>query len=66
MQELIAMPLIPMGKIKSFGVSGPKYEVGHLLLQLEDGDWLIEIKLLDTGERSEYRLSHILDDPEAN
>jgi hypothetical protein len=35
------------------------------LRQLEDGDWLVAIKLIKTGETAEYRLTHICDDPEA-
>jgi hypothetical protein len=64
MHEPKVTSLVPTGKIKRMGVSGPKYEVGQALLQLEDGDWLVEIQMTETGERSEYRLTHILDDPE--
>jgi hypothetical protein len=65
MGEVNVPPVIPVGKIKSSGASSPKYEVGHALLQLEDGDWLVEIKMVETGEKSEYRLTRILDDPDA-
>ena len=65
MQEVIAPPPIPVGKIKSFGAFGPKYEVGRALRPLDDGDWLVEIKMVETGETSEYRMTHLLDDPEA-
>jgi hypothetical protein len=65
MPELIALPPIPVGKIKTFGDVGEKYEVGRALRQIDDGDWLVEIKLVATGEIVEYRLTHILDDPEA-
>lgn len=56
---------VPLGKIKCFGPSGPKYEVGQPLRQLEDGDWVVEITLIETGEKTEYRLTRITDDPEA-
>jgi hypothetical protein len=56
---------IPVGKIKSFGLFGPKYEVGQALRQLDDGDWMIEVTLIETGEKVEYRLTHLIDDPEA-
>ena len=65
MPELIAPPAIPVGKIKSFGAFGPKYEVGRVLRPLEDGDWLVEVKMVETGETAEYKLTHLLDDPEA-
>jgi hypothetical protein len=65
MQEVIALPAIPVGKIKSFGPFGPKYEVGQALRKSEDGDWLVEVKMVETGETAEYRLARLLDDPEA-
>jgi hypothetical protein len=66
MPELSVPPFIPVGKIKTFGYVGEKYEVGQALRQVEDGDWLVKIKLVTTGETAEYRLTHILDDPEAD
>jgi len=65
MQEVTAPPPIPVGKIKSFGAFGPKYEVGHALRQLDDGDWLVEVKMVETGETAEYRMTHLTEDPEA-
>jgi hypothetical protein len=65
MQAAIAAPIVPVGKIKSFGPVGPKYEVGKLLCQLADGDWMVAITMLETGEQAEYRLTHLNDDPEA-
>ncbi len=65
MQAVIVPPPVPVGKIKSFGPFGPKYEVGQALRQLEDGDWMIEVTLVETGEKAEYRLTHLSDDPEA-
>jgi len=65
MQEVIATPTIPVGVIKSFGAFGPKYEVGQALRRSDDGDWLVEVKMVETGETAEYRLTRLLDDPEA-
>ena len=59
------VPIVPVGKIKSFGELGEPYEVGRPLRRLENGDWAVEIILVKTGEKTEYRLSHILSDPEA-
>lgn len=64
-QTVIAPPTVPVGIIKSFGPFGPKYEVGESIEQLEDGDWLVEIVLVETGEKAAYRRSQLLDDPEA-
>ena len=59
-------PFVPVGKIKCFGPFGPKYEVGNALRQLDDGDWMIEVTMVETGEKAEYRLAKLLDDPDAN
>lgn len=58
-------PVVPLGKIKTFGAFGPKYEVREPLRQMDDGDWLVEIRVLETGEVTEYRYSRLMDDPEA-
>lgn len=62
----LATPLIPVGKIKSFGPLGPRYAVGQALRQLANGDWMVEVTLIETGEKAEYRLTHLRDDPEAH
>ena len=59
-------PSVPVGKIKSFGPFGPKYEVGQVLRRKDDGDWVVEVTLVDSGERAEYRLTRLLEDPEAD
>jgi hypothetical protein len=65
MRTLIPPP-VPTGTIKSFGPTGPKYEVGKPLHQLDNGDWAVSITLVETGEQAEYRLTGITDDPVAN
>lgn len=60
-----APPPVPVGKIKSFGPFGPKYEVGNAIRELDDGDWLVEVTRVETGEKAEYRLTHLIEDPEA-
>ena len=65
MQTDLAPPKTPVGKIKSFGLFGPKYEIGQALHQLDDGDWMVEVTMVETGEKVEYRLSRIDNDPEA-
>ena len=59
------IPFIPIGKIKSFGPLGPQYEVGPALRQLDDGDWMVEVKMVQSGEKAEYRLTHLTKDSEA-
>jgi hypothetical protein len=59
------VPQISVGQIKTFGSLGPKYEVRSLLSPMENGDWLVEIVLVETGEVTEYRYSRMINDPEA-
>jgi hypothetical protein len=66
MDAIIESHTVPVGKIKSFGPFGPKYEVGHPLRQLDDGDWMVEVTMVETGETAEYSLKHLIDDPEAH
>jgi hypothetical protein len=66
MQTVMTAPPVPVGKIKSFGPFGQKYEVGQAIRQLDDGDWMIEITMIETGEKAEYRWTHLSDDPEAH
>jgi len=66
MLTVVTPPTVPVGKIKSFGPFGPKYEVGYALCRLKDGDWLVEITMVETGDKAEYRLSRVTDDPDAN
>ena len=65
MTELIGPPIVPFGRIKTFGPDGPMYEVGPALRQMDDGDWMIEITLVESGETTEYRLKNLLEDPYA-
>ena len=62
---MISTPPVPVGTIKSFGSFGPKYEVGQPLRPLDDGDWVVEVVLVETGEKAEYRLTHLNEDPKA-
>lgn len=65
MQKNISPPPVPTGHIKTFGPIGPKYEVGEPIEQLDNGDWLVEVTMIETGEKVRYNLTGICDDPEA-
>jgi hypothetical protein len=65
MLAMTPTPSVPVGTVKSFGAFGPKYQVSQPLRPLEDGDWLVEVVLVESGEKAEYRLTHINDDPRA-
>jgi hypothetical protein len=54
-----------VGAIKTFGEFGEPYEVLGLSRLGAAGDWLMKIRMVKTGEETEYSYRHILDDPEA-
>lgn len=56
---------IPTGQVKTFGDAGISYIVGEPIEKLSDGDVLVSIELLPSGEREQYRLSKLLLDPMA-
>jgi hypothetical protein len=53
------------GQIKTLGAFGDKYQVLKPICQLENGDWLMRVKILATQENINYRYSEILCDPTA-
>lgn len=56
---------IPTGTIKTFGDYGIPYQVGEPVQVLPDGDILVNITLIQTGEQEKYKLSKLLKDPNA-
>ena len=56
---------VPIGAIKQFGPFGVPYEVGEGVEKLPNGDTLVKITLLESGEIDFYNLSNLLNDPEA-
>ena len=56
---------IPTGSIRTVGDYGVKYIVGTPAKHLPDGDWLVNIELPESGEHTQYKLSHIVQDPKA-
>lgn len=57
---------IPTGEVRTFGAFGVPYLVGKAEQELPNGDILVGIELLESGEREQYPLSHVLQDPKAN
>ncbi len=55
---------VPEGKIKSFGPFEPKYKAGRALRQIAGGDWMVEVIIVETGEMTEYRMTHLMNGPE--
>ncbi len=54
-----------VGTFRRFGPVGPVYEVAGVIQHLEDGDTLMKVTLVESGEEAEYRYLNILDDPKA-
>lgn len=56
---------VPTGTVKQFGHFGNPYLVGEGVEKLPNGDTLVKITLLQSGETDFYNLSNLLRDPEA-
>jgi len=52
-----------IGTWRRFGIVGPVYEIIGQDKVLDNGDWLMRVRVLETGEEVCYRLKDILDDP---
>ena len=52
-----------VGTWRRFGAVGPVYEIISAGTELPDGDRLMRIRVVETGEEVDYRLAEILDDP---
>jgi hypothetical protein len=59
------VPTNYIGAIKTFGEFGESYEVLGISRPGVDGDTLMRIRLVKTGEEAEYSFLHMLDDSEA-
>jgi hypothetical protein len=56
-------PINLVGTGQRFGAAGPVYEIIGAGEALPDGDRMMLIRVLETGEEVSYRFTHILDDP---
>jgi hypothetical protein len=52
-----------VGTWRRFGLSGPVYEIIGVGDTLPNGDVLMRIRVIESGEELDYRLADILDDP---
>ncbi len=58
-------PTVQIGQVRTFGRLGPKYQVtgnGHTS---KDGEWVVPIRVVESGEELDYRYSRFTLDPEA-
>jgi len=53
-----------VGQFRQLGPFGPAYQVTKILKTLNDGDCLVRIHLLESGEETDYRYSRLKNDPE--
>lgn len=56
-------PASLLGTWRRFGTLGPAYEILGVGAELPDGDRLMHIRVAETGEELDHRLTAILDDP---
>jgi len=52
-----------VGTWRRFGPVGPVYEVLGAGRELPNGDRLMRIRVIESGEEADYRLTDMLDDP---
>ena len=53
-----------IGSFHQFGPFGVPYQILRPTRETAEG-WMVEIEVPESGERLEYRLAAVLDDPEA-
>lgn len=52
-----------IAQVRTFSALGERYEIVAALHPLKNSNWLMKIKLLDSGEFMSYPYSEILCDP---
>ena len=52
-----------VGTWRRFGVVGPAYEIVKTGEELPNGDRMMRVRVLESGEEVDYKLTDILDDP---
>jgi hypothetical protein len=59
----LPQPMNLVGTWRRFGAFGPAYEIIASGEELPDGDRLMRVRVAETGEEVDYRLTEIMDDP---
>ena len=52
-----------IGTWRRFGSLGPLYEIVEAGKTLDDGDTVMRVRVVESGEEIDYKLTSILDDP---
>jgi hypothetical protein len=60
---LLLQPTDLVGTWRRFGAAGPVYEIIEAGRALPDGDRMMRVRVIETGEELDYRVTDILDDP---
>ena len=55
-----------IGTVRTFGLFGPAYQVLGASWVEENDDYMLHIKVLESGEEAEYPLLQALNDPEVS
>ncbi len=54
-----------IGSFRRFGESGPVYRILGKQEELPDGEVMLRVQVVETGEEASYRLSRAIEDPVA-
>jgi hypothetical protein len=60
----LPLPASLVGTWRRFGLFGPVYEIISVENKLPNGDVLMRVRVVESGEELDYRFADILDDPE--
>ena len=60
---MILQPQSLLGTWRRFGAVGPVYEIVAAGPELPDGDRMMRVRVLESGEEVDYRYTDIMDDP---
>ncbi|MDA8120663.1 MAG: DUF5397 family protein [Gammaproteobacteria bacterium] len=66
MTAISSLPTQPeqlVGTWRRFGLAGPVYEIIKAGQPLANGDRLMRVRVVESGEEVDYRLTEIFDDP---
>jgi Family of unknown function (DUF5397) len=52
-----------VGTWRRFGVAGPVYEIVGVGREEPNGERIMRIRVVESGEEADYKMTEILDDP---
>lgn len=52
-----------VGTWRRFGSAGPVYEIIGVAREAPDGERVMRIRVIESGEEADYKMTDILDDP---